>query len=439
MIILDPTNSSLQNSSYHVRQAIAGLTPTSFAHTSIINLQSRDVDWQEFVLDDKYLISFGKDVSKEKKLERQYSFLISNAQEAIYIASYDGKFKYGNQAMESIVEYTLEELKQLTFTDLIHHEDLERVRAFYSKQLRNLDSDTMLEFRIKTKSGQTKWINQSVKAVRNPKKPNHISEFHCISRDTTVRRTYEKQLDRLSLVARKTKNVIIIMDKSKRIEWVNDAFVDTFGYSKDEAIGKVPGTLLNGPKTNLEKLAQIDMSLKMQRHTRAQLLNYTKAGKEIWMEIILDPIIGSEGELQGYIGVEQEITDRKQKELIIEQQNQDLVDSLHYSRRIQDSTITQTGSREKILAESSVIYRPKDIVSGDFYLVDKLRNSEMSNWPVFLVADCTGHGVPGALLSVLCSSIIKQSFQVNHLSNLADILDYARINLQNFLVQQNER
>lgn len=109
----------------------------------------------------------------------------------------------------------------------------------------------------------------------------------------------------------------------------------------------------------------------------------------------------------------QEIESQKQ---IIEEKNKDVMDSLLYAHRIQVSLLPDINMLKTYFPESFVFYQPKDIVSGDFYWFTKVERY------FFLAAvDCTGHGVPGAFMSVLGST------QLNEIVNLEKILDTGEI------------
>ncbi|MBK9390282.1 MAG: tetratricopeptide repeat protein [Bacteroidetes bacterium] len=99
----------------------------------------------------------------------------------------------------------------------------------------------------------------------------------------------------------------------------------------------------------------------------------------------------------------------KQKE-IVESQKTSITDSIRYARRIQSAMLTPDESVNQYLSDSFVLYLPRDIVSGDFYWVKKLNENKV----VICVADCTGHGVPGAFMSMLGMSLLNDIISVKH-------------------------
>lgn len=94
----------------------------------------------------------------------------------------------------------------------------------------------------------------------------------------------------------------------------------------------------------------------------------------------------------------------KEKNEIISEQNKDLIDSINYAQRIQQAILPDNETEEEILKNGFVLYKPKHIVSGDFYWLHKQNNL------IFIaVIDCTGHGVPGALLTMLAYNAINKA------------------------------
>lgn len=105
----------------------------------------------------------------------------------------------------------------------------------------------------------------------------------------------------------------------------------------------------------------------------------------------------------------------------LKSQTLELTDSISYAKRIQKAILRNPTSIKDILPESFFIYKPKDIIGGDFYLIEKIENKI-----VVAVADCTGHGVPGAIVSVVCGNSLKRAIRKTGLTNAARILEQTR-------------
>ena len=104
--------------------------------------------------------------------------------------------------------------------------------------------------------------------------------------------------------------------------------------------------------------------------------------------------------------------------IILEQKNKEIIDSITYAKRIQDAILPPRSVYQQLFKEVFVMYRPKDIVAGDFYWF-----TEQGEDVFFAVADCTGHGVPGAMVSVICHSALERSVKEFGFRRPAEILE----------------
>jgi serine phosphatase RsbU (regulator of sigma subunit) len=103
---------------------------------------------------------------------------------------------------------------------------------------------------------------------------------------------------------------------------------------------------------------------------------------------------------------------------MLEHQNKEVTDSINYAQRIQKAILPSHRLIESYLPKSLVVYLPKDIVSGDFYWVEKKGNKIF-----FAVADCTGHGVPGAMMSVIGQNALNRVLNEFGITKPSEILD----------------
>jgi serine phosphatase RsbU (regulator of sigma subunit) len=118
---------------------------------------------------------------------------------------------------------------------------------------------------------------------------------------------------------------------------------------------------------------------------------------------------------------------------IIEEKNKDITDSIKYAQRIQNAILPSKEQIKTIFQESFVLFRPKDIVSGDFYWFEK-----SGEYKLFSVVDCTGHGVPGAMLSVVGHNMLNKAVHDNKLVMPDKLLQYLNENISNMLRQKHE-
>lgn len=106
---------------------------------------------------------------------------------------------------------------------------------------------------------------------------------------------------------------------------------------------------------------------------------------------------------------------------IVEQKNQDITDSIRYAYRIQTSILPDADQLKKSLGNHFIYYKPKDIVSGDFYFFESLKNNP-EHESLIATVDCTGHGVPGAFMTVIANAILSQIIIENNITSPSDVL-----------------
>jgi len=111
----------------------------------------------------------------------------------------------------------------------------------------------------------------------------------------------------------------------------------------------------------------------------------------------------------------------EKKNKVIEEKNKDILDSINYAKRLQDAILPPLSLVAKTLPESFVLYKPKDIVAGDFYWLERTESAIL-----IAAADCTGHGVPGAMVSVVCSNALNRTVKEFKITEPGKILDKTR-------------
>ena len=105
----------------------------------------------------------------------------------------------------------------------------------------------------------------------------------------------------------------------------------------------------------------------------------------------------------------------------VEEKNKEILDSISYAKRLQEAILPSTRLVKQWLPHSFILYKPKDIVAGDFYWMETVGDTVY-----FAAADCTGHGVPGAMVSVVCSNALTKALIEEGIQEPAHILDRTR-------------
>lgn len=121
----------------------------------------------------------------------------------------------------------------------------------------------------------------------------------------------------------------------------------------------------------------------------------------------------------------------RKQHLLVLQQKQAITDSISYAKRIQKAVLPSPAYIDNILSDYFTIYKPKDIISGDFYWI-----REIDGYKVIIVADSTGHGVPGALMSMLGVTLLNEQFRTFGIRQPGVILGHLRSKVKEILAQE---
>jgi serine phosphatase RsbU (regulator of sigma subunit)/Flp pilus assembly protein TadD len=132
------------------------------------------------------------------------------------------------------------------------------------------------------------------------------------------------------------------------------------------------------------------------------------------------------------ISLQKILIEQKGNELA--EKNKEITDSIHYAKRIQQAIFPPQALLDKLLPQSFVLFKPKDIVSGDFYW---LQPSFLNNDLFYIAAvDCTGHGVPGAFMSIVGNNLLTEAVKVSGKNQPSEILNELNKNLSIYLHQK---
>ena len=200
------------------------------------------------------------------------------------------------------------------------------------------------------------------------------------------------EIEKLSLVASRTKHSVAIADRNGLIEWVNESFVRLTGYTLDDVRGKKPGSILQGPDTDPETVRYIGRRLCERRGVSTEITNYDKSGVAYWIQLEIEPIFDDEGELTNYIATQMDISERKRHEAELKQAKE----------------IAEQANRAKSEFLAAMSHELRTPLNGIIGMTELLRGSELDDRQRKFVE--------------LCSSSANSLLQL-----INDILDFSKI------------
>jgi predicted ATPase/serine phosphatase RsbU (regulator of sigma subunit) len=228
-----------------------------------------------------------------------------------------------------------------------------------------------------------------------------------------------------------SENIVKYVERTQEIVVLNDA-VHKGIFTEDEYIKKQkPKSVLCLPLLNQGKLAGIlymENNLTTGAFTSDQLDVLNTLSSQIVISIENAKIYKDLDELNK--NLEQKVTERTME---LEDKNEQILDSIRYSQKIQNAMLPLDEQLKTIFPEHFILFLPRDIVSGDFYWLTETDNN------IFLaVVDCTGHGVPGALLAMMGDIFLNEIIITNRIFESAKILEELHKKVRSHLKQAEE-
>ncbi|SEJ31782.1 PAS domain S-box-containing protein [Dyadobacter koreensis] len=351
------------------------------------------------ILDDKgyvtEILSVGYDVTRKIKMERDFSALVSNMTDVLFIINPEGIFTYTSPSWTKLYGYEICETIGHSFTEFVHPEDIDRCFVALRSTVENQTSAPQVEHRIRHKNGNWFWSN--TQASLDPTN----GEIVLTSHDITQRKLDEEKLKELALVASKTTEMIIISDANGLITWVNEAFEKRSEYKLSEVTGKKPSELVQGPETSQETKQRLAKAIAEGLPVHETILNYSKSGVKYWIDLNINPVFNERGKCTNFIAVMRDITVFKQAH-----------EELKHTKELleQTSKVAKIGAWEYDVETELLVWSaltkeihkvPQDFVATveiglSFYKNDVIREKVVAAFQA-----CLEHGTPMNLEAVI--------------------------------------
>ncbi len=216
-----------------------------------------------------------------------------------------------------------------------------------------------------------------------------------------------KELIKLSIVARETTNAVSIFNSESCLEWTNEGFDKLFKKVYCETKELFHKSIFDISK-NPEIQSIVENCIKDKTTISFTTEIQVDEESKMWIQTALTPIIDEEGNLFKLVSIDTDITEIKLAEQEILKQKESITNSILYAERIQKALLSSSEILKNHFKDYFILFKPRDIVSGDFFWFKE----SPDNKKLFIsAADCTGHGVPGAFMSMLGMSGLNQISQ----------------------------
>ena len=371
-------------------------------------------------------------IEEVNRTQKRMQLLLENASEVITIYEEDGTVRYISPSVDRILGYSSQ--------DMIGHKDIEYVipgyeevvDSMFRQLLDNPSESVRIQYEIRKKDGDAIWVEaMGTNLLSDPA----IQGILVNSRDITERRRAEQEermRSQMQALSENSPDLITRMDLEGKFFYINPVIETYTGEDPSHYLNKAMNEVSLDPEIVnqwKEILKEVEGS---QEKTATEMDFPSELGDRV-MQVNAIPEFNQENSLESVLVVSHDITDRKLIELEIQSKNRKITESINYAKRIQGAILPNNQVIRQHLPDSFILYKARDVVSGDFPWYMQVGDD------IFLAAvDCTGHGVPGALISLIGYFLLNDIVRSQKITNPGVILDYLDEGVTRTLRQDQE-
>ncbi len=367
-----------------------------------------------------------------ERTQKRMASLLENASEVITIYEDNGKIRYISPSVEKIFGYKQEDMIAKSDAQHIQGEGIMVFDGMFKTLLEHPDEHVTVQYLYKTKHQGEVWVEATgTNLLTDPAVRGIILN----SRDITERKRAEQEermRGKMQALSENSLDLITRIDQEGTLFYINPTIETYTGKTPDHFLRKNLAEADLNPSVVSEWLRILDEVKTTHKKVAAEMEFPTVDDKRI-VHVNAIPEFDEEEKLESVLVVSHDITERKMIEIEIESKNRKINDSINYAKRIQGAILPDTHIIQHVLPQSFILYKARDVVSGDFpWFVQKGDD-------IFIAAvDCTGHGVPGALISLIGYFILNDIVKSRGVSDPGEILDLLDDGVTQTLRQDNE-
>nr|WP_321407208.1 PAS domain S-box protein [uncultured Carboxylicivirga sp.] len=371
-------------------------------------------------------------IQEVEHAQKRLEALLTNASEFISIYNENQQLLFESPSVKLILGYTQDDDVTGMDPELMTPRGYKTINNLFQYLLETPGGEQTAQYTYLRKDGRKLFLETKGKNLLHDPA---IKGIIFNTQDITERKRAEKEermKSRMQSLSENSPDMIIRINTAGKLVYVNPKVSEFIGKPVAELVKmRVNELEVDNRLRDYMKETLIDI-----RSTLSQSINEVEVdGVESThiMEIKAIPEFNEERDLESILFVAHDMTDFKKIEQEIKEKNKKISDSINYAQRIQTAILPDTNLLQQFFPRSFIFYRPKDVVSGDFPWMFKKDNH-------FYVAavDCTGHGVPGALLSFIGYFLMNNIVNASNDVTAAELLDMLHLDVRRTLRQDQE-
>jgi len=363
------------------------------------NAEEMRVTQEEIEKTNTHLEEKIQEVNQSQK--RLYSFL-ENASELITVYDADKKLKYVSPSVKNILGYSEEEMLEGKDLDGINKKGRNLINKMFEELLENPGKPCKIQYTFLNKDRTVRFLETT---GRNLLYDTAINGLIFNTSDITERKRAEKEQrmrGQMQTLSDNSPDIILRIDLKKIVFYANPAIESYTGIKAEDATKKSL-TQIGLQETLVNKLNEIIESITLNKEKIRQQISFPFEDETKFMNLNAIPEFNEEAKLETILFILHDITGLKKIEDEIKEKNLKITDSINYAFRLQNAIMPSQRLMKECFPDSFMFYLPRDIVSGDFPWI--YRKQDIT---YIAAVDCTGHGVPGAMLSLIGYFILNK-------------------------------
>lgn len=356
-------------------------------------------------------------VREVQRANDRTQLLLENASEVITIYEPDGTIRYISPSVIKILGYTQDEMIGIKDVVYVHPLGVEAYEEMFKELVDNPEESITTQFSYLIKTGERIWLEATgTNRISDPSIQGIVMNV----RDITERREAEKEQrlrGQMQALSENSPDLITRITKEGKVVYINPIIETYSGKNKENYLMKSMQELELGDSI-LNSWNEIMKDVFTKNQKMSLDMDFPSIMGDRVMQVNAIPEYNEQNNMESVLLVSHDITERKIIELEISQKSRKITESINYAKRIQEAILPDTSYIRQFLENSFILYKPRDIVSGDFpWFLQKGDD-------IFIAAvDCTGHGVPGALISLIGYFLLNNIVNIQQASSPGEILE----------------
>ncbi len=372
--------------------------------------------------------------------EKKFRIISNTAPIGLTVSDQNGNNIYSNKTNQEISGLNYDEFLNDGWQKIIHPDDKEKVFTLIENWKTSENNMLESKYRYKNiKTGEIKWVDTKITKMFDD---TNLIGYICAIDDITEKLKIQENIKQSELILKTiltniNSPVYVIDVNTYELLFVNKNFINSFKknsgkcYKVTRNFSSPCSFCINKSIINNKNVTKFDEYYNKNNGKWYYLnSNIIKWIDDRDAQIVIATDISKQKSNESVLRKSQEKLSERKK--IIEAKNRKITNSINYAKRIQNAILPSKEFISNIFDEHFILYKPKDIVSGDFYYV-----KEINDYIIIAAADSTGHGVPGALMSMMGISLLNDIVSKTKVTRPCEALDKLRVEVKKTLNQKN--